>query len=57
MILGLNKHAWGKHNLFIKWGGGTMGFIGGNLGRAKGLRYFILFPLMGLFLIMGFQWV
>jgi hypothetical protein len=45
MILGFNKHAWGKHNLFIKWGGGTMGFIGENLGRAKGLRYFILFPL------------
>ncbi len=43
MILGFNKHAWGKHNLFIKLGGGTMGFIGENLGRTKGLRYFILF--------------
>jgi hypothetical protein len=32
MILGFNKHAWGKHNQFIKLGGGTMGFIGENLG-------------------------
>jgi hypothetical protein len=28
MILGFNKHAWGKHNLFIKLGGGTLWFIG-----------------------------
>jgi hypothetical protein len=45
MILGFNKHAWGKHNLFIKLGGGTMGFIGEILGRAKGLRYLIYFSL------------
>jgi hypothetical protein len=45
MILGFNKHAWGKHNLFIKWGQGVMGCIGENLGRVKGLKYFILFPL------------
>jgi hypothetical protein len=56
MILGFNKHAEGKHNLFIKLGGDTMGFIGENLGRAKGLRYFILFSsLTCLFFIMGFQ--
>jgi hypothetical protein len=45
MILGFNKHVWGKHNLFIKLGVGTMGFIGENLGREKGLRYLIFFPL------------
>jgi hypothetical protein len=38
MILGFNKHAWGKHNWFIKLGGDIVGFIGENLGRAKGLK-------------------
>jgi hypothetical protein len=56
MILGFNKHAWDKHNLFIKLGGGTMGFIGENLGRAKGLRYLIYFPLSWVcFLLRGFN--
>jgi len=32
---------------FINMGGGTMGFIGENLGRAKGLRFF--FPLAHVF--------
>ncbi len=39
MILGFNKHAWGKHNLFIKLVGGIVGFIGENLGKAQGLMY------------------
>jgi hypothetical protein len=43
--LGFNKHAWSKHNLFIKLGGDTVGFIGENLGRTKGLRYLIFSPL------------
>jgi sulfite exporter TauE/SafE len=43
MILGLNKHAWGKHNQFIKLVGGIVGFIGENLGKAKGLRYLNFF--------------
>jgi hypothetical protein len=43
MILNFNKHAWGKHNLFIKLGGSTMGFIGENLEREKGLKYFYFF--------------
>jgi hypothetical protein len=56
MILGFTKHAWGKHNLFIKLGGGTLGFIGENLGRAKGKFFFFFFvSLMGLFFIMVFQ--
>ncbi len=33
----------GKHNLFIKLGGGTLGFIGKNLGRAKGKIFFFFF--------------
>jgi hypothetical protein len=45
MILGFTKHAWGKHNLFIKLGGGTLGFIGENLGRAKGKFFFFFFCL------------
>jgi hypothetical protein len=45
MILGFNKHVWGKHNLFIKLGGDILGFIGENLGRAKGFKYLIFFPL------------
>jgi hypothetical protein len=44
MILGFNKHAWGKQHLFIKLGGGTLGFIGENIGRAKGK----LFNVFGL---------
>jgi hypothetical protein len=56
MILGFKKHAWGKHNLFIKLGGGTLGLIGENLGRTKGLRYFISFPLSHVcFLLWGFN--
>jgi hypothetical protein len=54
MILGFNKHAWGKHNLFLKLGGGTLWFIGENLGRTKGLRFF--FPLSHVyFLLWGFN--
>jgi hypothetical protein len=35
-----------------------MGFIGENLGRAKGLKILIFSPsFMSLFLIMGFPWV
>jgi hypothetical protein len=46
MILGFTNHAWGKHNYFIKLGGGTMSlFIGENLRRAYGLRFFFFFPL------------
>jgi hypothetical protein len=56
MILGFNKHAWSKHNLFIKLGGDSMGFIGEILGKTKGLRFFFSF-LIGLFFIMGFQWI
>jgi hypothetical protein len=56
MILGFNKHAWGKHNLFIKLGGGTLGFIGENLRRTKG-KIFILFLLLSQFclLLWGFR--
>jgi len=45
MILGFNKDAWGKHNLFIKLGGDKLGFTGENLRRAKGIRYLIFFLL------------
>jgi hypothetical protein len=44
MILGFNKHAWGENKLFMKLGEGTMGFIGENLRRAKGLKYLIFPP-------------
>jgi hypothetical protein len=61
MILGFNKHAWGKDNLFIKLGGGTLGIIGQNLGRAKDKRYiyiyiYIILPLSRVcFLLWGFK--
>jgi hypothetical protein len=56
MILGFSKHAWGKHNLFVKLGGGTVGFIGENLRRAKGLRYlFIFLSHKFVFLLWGFN--
>jgi len=45
MILGFNKHAWGKDNLFIKLGGGTLGIIGQNLGRAKDKRDIYIYIL------------
>ncbi len=54
MILGFTKHAWGKHNLFIKLGGGTLGFIGENLGRAKG-KFFFLFLSRVCFLLWCFK--
>jgi hypothetical protein len=56
MILGFNKYAWCKHNLFIKLGGGTLGFIGENLGRAKG-KIFVFFCLSHgfVFLLWGFR--
>jgi hypothetical protein len=55
MIFGFNKHAWGKHNLFIKLGGGTLGFIDENLGRAKGKLFNCFAFFTGLFFITGFQ--
>ncbi len=56
MILGFNKHARDKHNMFIKLGGGIVGFIGENLGRTKGLTYLIFFPLSRVcFLLWGFS--
>jgi len=47
----------GKHNLFIKLGGDILGFIGENLGRAKGLKYYFFLSLSSFYFIMGFQWV
>jgi hypothetical protein len=39
----------------MKLGGGTMGFIGENLRKAKKLKFFIKkFTLTSLFFIMGF---
>jgi hypothetical protein len=51
MILGFNKHAWGKHNLFIKLDGDLVGFIGENLGQAKWLRYLNFLSFSWVFLI------
>ncbi len=53
MILGFNKHAWGKHNYFIKLGGGTNGFIGENLRKTKKLKFFFLSIMGLLFVIIG----
>ncbi len=40
----------------MKLGGGAMGFIGENLGRAKRLKYFILFYFTWVcFLLWGFN--
>jgi hypothetical protein len=48
----------GEKNLFIKLGGDILGFIGENLGRAKGLMYLIFSFSHGFFfIIMVFQWV
>jgi len=56
MILGFTKHAWGKHDLFMRLGGGIVRFIGENLGRTKNLRYLILFFFSrGCFLLWGFN--
>jgi hypothetical protein len=56
MILGFNKHAWGKHNLFIKLGGGIVRLIGEIFFKAKGLKYLIFFPLSWFcFLLWGFN--
>jgi len=39
-------------------GGGTVRFIGENLGRVKGLKHLIIFSLLQVcFLTMEFQWV
>jgi hypothetical protein len=56
MILSFNKHAWGKHNLFTKLGGGIVGFIGEKLRRAKELKTFNLIFFHDFFLILwGFN--
>jgi hypothetical protein len=58
MILGFTKHAWGKYNEFIKLGGGEMGSIGENLGKAKRLRFFFFFLIFFhgfFFLLWGFN--
>jgi len=47
----------GKHNLFIKLGGDIFGFIGENLGRAKGVKVLFFLSFSGFYFIMGFQWV
>jgi hypothetical protein len=46
----------GQTQNFIKLGGGTMGFIGENLGKTKGLKFFFL-PLTHVyfFILWGFN--
>jgi hypothetical protein len=46
----------GANTICLKLGEGTMGFIGEILGKVKGLKFFFS-SLIGLFIIMGFQWV
>jgi hypothetical protein len=45
----------GKHNLFIKLGGDIFGFIGENLGRAKGVKVFFFFLSQVFILLWGFN--
>jgi hypothetical protein len=47
----------GQTILIYKLGGGTVGFIGEDLGRAKGLKEKKFPFLMHWFFIIGFQWV
>jgi hypothetical protein len=54
MILGFNKHAWGNHNLFIKFGGGALGFIGQNLRRTKGMIYILFYFIFASFTCFSF---
>jgi hypothetical protein len=48
MILGFNKHAWGKHNFFIHLGGVIVRFISENLGKTKGFKKKLIPFLMGI---------
>jgi hypothetical protein len=55
MILGFNKHVWGKHNLFIKLGGDILGFIAENFRQRGSSILLLFFSLTCFFILWGFN--